>query len=106
MTTLTAYDLRQLRLIEKRISFFENRKLDLYGIICDLSGILNALESVDDSWKNGFRARINALEFIHDCIEDGSILCWKGNYKEDLHNITLKLKKPNHFYFKWISRKI
>lgn len=93
MSALTAYDLKQIGLIEKKISLFENYKLDLFDLIGDLVGLLNALESVTVSWKDDFQAEINTLEIIHDSIEDGSISRWKGNYKEDIYNAILKLKK-------------
>jgi hypothetical protein len=61
MKTLTPYDLKQMRLIEK-IELYENSKLDLHNSIYDLIGLLNALEFVDDSWKNDFQSEINFLE--------------------------------------------
>ena len=93
MGLLTEYDLKQIALIEKKIFMFEKNKLDLFELICDLGGLLNALESVSETWKDDFQAEVNALEMIHDSIEDGSISRWKGNYREDMHNNISKLKK-------------
>lgn len=93
MKPLTAYDAKQIILIENRIRLFEENKLDLFDLISDLGGILNALESVSDSWKDDFQAEINALEMIYDSIEDGSISRWRGNFKEDMHNAISALKK-------------
>ena len=93
MELLTKYDLKQVMLIEKKIFIFENKKIDLFKLICDLGGLLNALESVSKSWKDAFQAEVNALEIIHDSIEDGSISRWKGNHREDIHNAISKLQK-------------
>ncbi len=92
MNTLSRSDLKQVRLIEKKISLYELNKLDLYDLVCDLIGLLNALESVPNAWKDEFRSAINILELIHDSIEDGSISRWKGNFKEDMHKSVSKLK--------------
>lgn len=93
MELLTKYDLKQIMLIENKIFIFENRKIDLFELIRDLGGLLNALESVSKSWKDAFQAEVNALEVIHDSIEDGSISRWKGNHREDIHNAISKLQK-------------
>lgn len=92
MNTLSKYDLKQIRLIKKKINLFENNKLDLFDFVNDLSGLLNALESVSDDWRNDFQNKINILEMIHDSIEDGSISKWKGNFKQDIHKAVSKLK--------------
>src|SRR6267154_641397 len=92
MRLLTEYDLKQIILIEKKICLFEENKLDLFEIVRDLGGLLNALESVSESWKDDFQGEINTLEMIHDSNEYGSITLWKGNYKEDMHNAISKLK--------------
>lgn len=93
MTTLNEYDLRQIKLIEKKIVLFEDNKMNLFDFVDDLIGILNAIESVADSWKNDFRVEINSLEMIQDSIEDGSITRWRGSFKEDIHKSVSKLKK-------------
>ena len=93
MNSLTSYDLKQIILIRKRIELFENEKLDLFDFISDLSGLLNAMTSVNEFWRNNFQTLINTLEIIHDSIEDGSISRWQGNYKEDMRNAISKLNK-------------
>ena len=93
MITLTQYDFTQIRLIETKIHLFENKKPSLFDVVCDLGGLLNALESVHEPWEDDFRAEVNALEIIHDSIEDGSISQWEGNYKEDIRNSISKLRK-------------
>ena len=98
MCLLTEYDLKQITLIEKKNFMFEKNKLDLFELICDLGGLLNALESVSETWKDDFQAEVNALELIHDSIEDGSISRWKGNYREDMHDNISKLKKNDPFH--------
>lgn len=97
MSLLNEYDLRQIRLIEKEISLFENREISLFSLVCDLGGLLNALESVSDSWKDDFQADVNILEIIHDCIKDGSISLWKGNFQGDINKSVSKLKNMTDF---------
>ncbi|MBS0626065.1 MAG: hypothetical protein JSS32_08455 [Verrucomicrobia bacterium] len=92
MTTLTEYELRQILLIINKIHSFEKEKTNLFELICDLSGILNALEFKIKPYTDDFRKEINLLELIHDSIEDGSIFRWIGNYKEDMLNSISKLK--------------
>ncbi|NGX38596.1 MAG: hypothetical protein K1000chlam2_01770 [Chlamydiae bacterium] len=93
MIALNRYDWKQIRLIEKKLILFENKKIGLFDLITDLDGLLNTLETVADSWKDNFRSGINSLEIIYDSIEDGSISKWRGNFEEDLHKSVLKLKK-------------
>lgn len=93
MGSLTEHDIKQIVLIKNKIFMFEKDKLDLFELICDLGGLLNELESVSEFWKDDFQAEVNALEIIHDSIEDGSISRWKGNYREHMHDAISKLKK-------------
>lgn len=93
MITLSEYDIKQIMLIEKKIFMFEKTNQIYSRLICDLGGLLNALESVSEFWKDDFQAEVYALEIIHDSIEDSSISLWKENYREDMHNAILKLKK-------------
>ncbi|MBI3901102.1 MAG: hypothetical protein HY324_03000 [Chlamydiia bacterium] len=89
---MNEYDLKQIKLIEKKIVLFENNKTELFDLINDLNGLLNAIESVADSWKDDFQAEINSLEMIQDSIEDGSISRWKENFKEDIYKSISALK--------------
>ena len=84
MGLLTERELKQIILIKNKIFMFEKDKLDLFELICDLGSLLNELESVSEFWKDDFQTEVNALEIIHDSIEDGSISRWKGNYREDM----------------------
>ena len=93
MGLLTERELKQIILIKNKIFMFEKDKLDLFELICDLGSLLNELESVSEFWKDDFQTEVNALEIIHDSIEDGSISRWKGNYREDMHDAISKLKK-------------
>ena len=93
MNVLNEYDLKQIKLIEKRISLFENNNLELFDFVDDLGGLLNALTSIDDSCKDNFQVEVNSLGMIRDSIEDGAISRWKGNFKEDIHKSVSKLKK-------------
>jgi hypothetical protein len=94
MSKLSKYDLRQISLIERKINtyLFENRKLDLCDLVSGLGGLLNALESVPDAWKDAFQTEINTLEMLHNSIEDGSISKWRGNFKEDIQKSVSNLK--------------
>lgn len=91
--SLTEHEIKQIVLIKNKIFMFEKDKLDLFELICDLGGLLNELESVSELWKDDFQAKVNALEIIHDSIEDGSISRWRGNYRKDIHDAISKLKK-------------
>jgi hypothetical protein len=93
MTPLSNFDLRQIRLIEKKLLLFEGKEIDLFELIKELNTILNALEKISDSWKVDFQSKINFLELIDDSIKDGSISRWKGNFKEDLDKTVLYLKQ-------------
>jgi hypothetical protein len=93
MNTLSEYDVRQIRLIKKIINLFENQKIGLFDLIGGLSGLLNALESVDDFWKDDFQVEVNTLEMVHDSIEDGSISKWRENPQETVQVSILKLKE-------------
>jgi len=92
MSALSNYDLRQMLLIENTISMFENHSLSLSDLVHKLNGISNALESVDNDWKDHFRIENNILEIINDSIEDGSISRWEGDYKISLLKTIEKLK--------------
>ena len=92
MYALNKNDLKQIRLIEKKLFLFENNKINLFNLVRDLGGLLNTLESVPDAWKNDLQAEINTLEMIHDNIEDGSISKWQGNAKEEIHQSVSKLR--------------
>jgi len=92
MSALSNYDLRQMLLIENTISMFENHSLSLSDLVHKLNGISNALESVDNDWKDHFRIENNILEIITDSIEDGSISRWEGDYKISLLKTIEKLK--------------
>ena len=98
MQILSKYDLKQIRLIEKKINQFVHNKLDLFDLVTGLDGLLNVLESVTESWKNDFKVEINTLEMIRDSIEDGSISKWQGNFKEDIHKSVSKTEKDGCFY--------
>jgi hypothetical protein len=93
MTSLSKFDWRQIRLIEKKLLLFEGKKIDLFELIKELNAILNALENISDSWKADFQSKINFLEIIHDSIEDGAISRWKGNFEEDLDKTVVSLKQ-------------
>lgn len=93
MTYLSNFDWRQIRLIEKKLLLFEDKKIDLFELIKELNAILNAFENMSDSWKADFQFKINFLEIIHDSIEDDSISRWKGNFKEDLCKTIASLKQ-------------
>ncbi|MBS0584968.1 MAG: hypothetical protein JSR76_01540 [Verrucomicrobia bacterium] len=86
-------DLRLLRLIQKRVSLFASDRLHLYDLVSELSGLLNTLESLSESWKGSFQTEINGLELIYDSIEDGSISRWIGDFKKDIKESLLQIEK-------------
>lgn len=92
MNALNKFDLKQIRLIEKKIDLFKNNNINLFTLVCDLNSLLNALENVPNYWKSDFQSEINTLELINDSIEDGSISRWNGNFKEDMNKSVSKLK--------------
>lgn len=73
MNSLSQYNLRQILLIKKNIILFENNKIDLFEFVCNMRGLLNALEAIEDGWKDDFQDEINTLEIVNDSIKDGSI---------------------------------
>jgi len=93
MMIISEYDLRQIRLIKKKINLFENKEIGLSGLVCDLRGLLCAIESADESWKDSILTEINRLELVHDSIEDRSILKWKEDAKNVVRESILTLKK-------------
>ena len=93
MISLNKYDLKQIKLVIDKLQLFENKKIDLFDLVNDLNGLLNAFESVSNSWKNNFQSEVNALELINDSFEDGSISRWQGNIEEDLYKIIKNLKQ-------------
>lgn len=93
MNFLSKYDLKQIRLIKKMLFLFEDKKIDLFGLINELNVLLGTLENVSNSWKDDFQSRINYLELICDSIEDGSISRWQGNFEEDLAKTIVSLKQ-------------
>ena len=48
MKLLSECELRQIKRMEIKIEFFENKKIDLFSLINDLTDLLNTLESVDN----------------------------------------------------------
>ena len=97
MSALNAHDLKQIRTIEKKITLFENEKIELLDFLCDLTELLDGLESTEDSWKEAFQDELNALEVIYSDIENGSISKRKEDLKENVHESILKLKKMSEF---------
>ncbi len=93
MITQDKYDLRQLRLMENKISLFVEGSLSLFSLVCDLSGLLQALETVPETWKDNVRDEVNSLEYIQDSIEDGSIVRWKGDYKAEIDGSIFTISK-------------
>lgn len=92
MNSINGYDIRQLRLIQKKVNLFESDEISLQSFITDLTGISNALETIMESWKNELRDEINNLDMIYCSILDGSISKWEGDYKEDERNAVMKIK--------------
>lgn len=78
MKNNSEYDMRQLRLMYNNLIFFERKQVELSSLVGSLEFLLNALESVDDTFEEKFLNEIttletvNALEIIKDSGEDFS----------------------------------
>ncbi len=62
MRNVSEYDQRQLRLMYESLRSFENKQIELSSLVSSLEFLLNILESVDESWEEGFLSEITALE--------------------------------------------
>ncbi len=67
---MNEYDIRQLKLMKKKIEYFKDRKIYLSDLIHDLEGLLNVMEDVKISWEEEFRANWLELEIVFACCLD------------------------------------
>lgn len=58
------YNLRQLKLIKETIREFENKHIDLYCLVTQLSGLLHFFEPIENSWKEKFQREVLSLEVL------------------------------------------
>ena len=61
---MSDYDRRQLVLMSSQIESYRQGQLDLATLIQRLEGLLNALESVEQSWKEAFHEDWFTLEQV------------------------------------------
>ncbi|MEI8125838.1 MAG: hypothetical protein WCG42_08790 [Parachlamydiaceae bacterium] len=86
-------DVKQLILMKREVDLFESGEIDLFKFVSDLSGLLNALESVSKIHYDIIQSEINTLEMIHDSVQDSSIARWQGDLKKDREQSVSNLKK-------------
>lgn len=67
---MNEYDLRQLKLMKKKIEYFKDHKIYLSDLIGDLAGLLNVMEDIKISWEEEFRANWLDLEIVFACCLD------------------------------------
>jgi hypothetical protein len=69
---MTAYNKRQLKLMLERIDWFHRGEIGLPALIANLDGLLNALEGVDQRWKQAFLKQWGVLEEVYaDSLDKG-----------------------------------
>lgn len=77
MESLSDYDQRQLSLILSKIEDYRLEKLELRFLIEDLMALLDALESVDENWKDSFRNMTASLDVLY------SVAVYRGDSEVD-----------------------
>lgn len=76
---LTDYDRKKIDLVLKNIDSFLSGNIKTYNLHTELTGVLNSLEGVEESWKDVFRRCLNRIELVYESENDGSIVLWKEN---------------------------
>lgn len=62
---ITEYDQRQLDLMRKKLEYFEQSKISLNDLICDLEALLYCLQNIDKEWCKKFHEECFDLEQIY-----------------------------------------
>ena len=62
---MTDYDIRQLNLMIAKLNDFERGNLSLNHLVSSLDGIQNALQEIDNQWRNAFLTQWGVLEDIN-----------------------------------------
>jgi len=93
MTYLNQFDWRQIKLTEKLLLLFENKKINLFELYSNLDTIACALEEVSVSWIDDFHSKVNFLETVDDAFKDGSISKWQGDVEKEVHETVRELQQ-------------
>ncbi len=88
----TNYNLRQLKLMEDKISLYEQSKIGFFHLVVELKAIFNVLTFTDEKWSDHLQAEINMLELVQQSIDDGSINRWRENPSDTIENSLKSLK--------------
>jgi len=59
---MSEFDQRQYRLIVDQLKRFTSKEIDLGTVVDNLEGLLNAIERVDEGWKDAFLSQWGKLE--------------------------------------------
>ena len=65
MSEISEYDQRQLNLMLKNLTSFENKKIKLSSLVGSLEFLLSAMEYVEDKWEENFLDAITKLESVN-----------------------------------------
>lgn len=88
--TLSDYDVRQLSLMKDIIVSYESNKISLASLIDRLRGLLDCLQSVDESWIQSFHDSWFTLEQVYAvALDQGDTL---DNYSEYIDESISNLK--------------
>ncbi|MGP6381470.1 hypothetical protein ACTZGB_18375 [Yersinia bercovieri] len=88
--TLSDYDVRQISLMKDIIVSYESNKIPLADLIDRLRGLLDCLQSVDESWMQSFHDSWFTLEQVYAVVLDqGDTL---DNYSEYIEESISNLK--------------
>ena len=93
MSSLHEFDRQQLQLIKRKIELFEKKIINLFELKSEASALLNATENLSDQCKGAIQGRVNFLEMIQNCMEEGSVHMWKGDIQYDLAQTIIDLNK-------------
>lgn len=65
MTTISEYDVRQLKLMRETLGFFEKKQIPLNSLIGRLFSLVSALDAVKEEWEEVFFDEVGTLEGIN-----------------------------------------
>lgn len=105
MGNISEYDQRQLKLMWKSLSSFQENQIQLGSLIGSLEFLLNAMESVDDDWENKFLKEITTLESVNaiGIIEESEKEKLNFNKKESVELVNKAILNLNDLIQKELS---
>lgn len=59
------YNVRQIKLMEKKIIFFKNKEINIYELLSDLMALLSSLQNCDTDWFSQFQSQLGTLDTIY-----------------------------------------